>query len=246
LQLAEKGLNIILVSRTLEKLKSVAIQIEKTYKVQTKIIAVDFTKVVGIYEKIEEQIEGLEIGVLVNNVGMCLEEPEYFLRMPNSKEFCDQIIHCNVTSVVQMTRLILPQMVERQKGLIINISSMTSLVPTPLIIVYGSTKSFVTKFSDDLRLEYKQHGITIQTMCPFFVSTNMIKSKTTSWDVPSPRTFVKSALRSVGISEKTTGYYIHALQCIYLKVYNYLLPSLYRRAIINTMENIIEIREKEN
>jgi 17beta-estradiol 17-dehydrogenase / very-long-chain 3-oxoacyl-CoA reductase len=242
--LAEKGLNIILVSRTLEKLKSIAIQIEKTYKVQTKIIAVDFSKVEGIYEKIEEQIEGLEIGVLVNNVGMSSDDPEYFLRMSNSKEFCDQIIHCNVTSVVQMTRVILPQMVERQKGLIINISSMSALVPTPLLTVYGSTKFFVTKFSDDLRLEYKQHGITIQTVCPFFVSTKLIKSARSSWAVPSPRTFVKSALRNVGISEKTTGYYPHALQCIYLKVFNYLLPSLYRRVIINLMENANIVRKK--
>ncbi len=237
--MAEKGLNIILVSRTLEKLKSVAMQIEKTYKVQTKVIAVDFTKIEGIYEKIEEGIKELEIGVLVNNVGMALNEPEYFLRMPNNKEFCDQIIHCNVTSVVQMTRIVLPQMIERQKGLIINVSSITSLVPTPLITIYGSTKSFVTKFSDDLRLEYKQNGITIQTMCPFFVSTNMIKSMRISWTVPSPSTFVRSALRSVAISEKTTGYYPHALQCIYLKVFNYLMPSLYRKAMINLMENAI-------
>ncbi len=244
MQLAEKGLNIILVSRTLEKLKSVAIQIEKTYKVQTKIIAVDFTKAEGIYEKIEEQIEGLEIGVLVNNVGMSSDEPEYFLRMPNNKEFYNQIIHCNVTSVVQMTRIILPQMVERQKGLIINISSMSALIPTPLATVYGSTKSFVTKFTDDLRLEYKQHGITIQTLCPFYISTKMIKLERSSWAVPSPSTFVKSALTNVGISEKTTGYYSHAIQGILIKAFNYLLPSLCSRVTISFMENTSEIRKK--
>ncbi len=224
-------------------MKSVAIQIEKTYKVQTKIIAVDFTKVEGIYEKIEEGIEGLEIGVLVNNVGMSSDEPEYFLRMPNSKEFYNQMIHCNVTSVVQMTRIILPQMVERQKGLIINISSMTSLVPAPLITVYGSTKSFVTKFTNDLRSEYKQHGIKFQTLYPGFVSTKMIKSARASWTVPSPRTFVTSALKSVENLEETTGYYIHDFQCIFIRLFNYLLPSLYRRVTISLMENIDKIRE---
>jgi 17beta-estradiol 17-dehydrogenase / very-long-chain 3-oxoacyl-CoA reductase len=93
---------------------------EETYKVQTKIIVVDFTKGKEIFKKIDEEIKGLEIGVLVNNVGKAYRKAQYFHRMLDSEQLFDDMIHCNATSVVQMTRIILPQMIERQKGLIIN------------------------------------------------------------------------------------------------------------------------------
>jgi 17beta-estradiol 17-dehydrogenase / very-long-chain 3-oxoacyl-CoA reductase len=106
-------------------MESVAKEIETNYNVETKIIVVDFTKEEGIYEKIEESIEGLEIGVLVNNVGMCYELPDFFTSL--SKEFSGNLINCNVVSMINMTRIVLPQMVDRKKGLIINIGSIGSL-----------------------------------------------------------------------------------------------------------------------
>ncbi len=161
-QLAKRGLNIVLVSRTLSKLETVAKEIETNYNVETKIIVVDFTKEEGIYEKIEESIEGLEIGILVNNVGMIQEVPDYFITF--SRQFFKDLINCNVMSMINMTRIVLPQMVDRKKGLIINIGSMASIVPAPLLNVYAASKAFVNKFSDDLRSEYKSQGITIQTV----------------------------------------------------------------------------------
>ncbi|CAB4015984.1 very-long-chain 3-oxoacyl- reductase, partial [Paramuricea clavata] len=70
-QLAAKGLNIILMSRSREKLDDTAFEIEKDYKVKTKIIQVDFSGGHEIYEPIAKELEGFEIGVLVNNVGVC-------------------------------------------------------------------------------------------------------------------------------------------------------------------------------
>lgn len=67
-QLAKHGLNIILVSRTPSKLEYVAGEIEKTFNVQTQIIAVNFTSGPEIYDQIKRQIVGKEIGILVNNV----------------------------------------------------------------------------------------------------------------------------------------------------------------------------------
>ncbi len=161
-QLAKRGLNIVLVSKILSEMESVAKEIEANYNVETKIIVVDFTKEEGIYEKIEESIEGLEIGILVNNVGMFYQSSDLFLNL--SREFSEDLINCNVVSMINMTRIVLPQMVDRKKGLIINLSSMSSLAPSPLISVYAASKAFVRKFSDDLRSEYKSQGITIQTV----------------------------------------------------------------------------------
>jgi 17beta-estradiol 17-dehydrogenase / very-long-chain 3-oxoacyl-CoA reductase len=161
-QLAKRGLNIVLVSRRLSKLEPIANEIETAYNVETKIIVVDFTKEEGIYEKIEASIEGLEIGILVNNVGMAYDIFNFFTSF--SRKFYKDMINCNVVSMINMTRIVLPQMVDRKKGLIINISSGGSLIPAPLMIVYAASKAFVNKFSDDLRSEYKKQGITIQTV----------------------------------------------------------------------------------
>ncbi len=161
-QLAKRGLNIVFVSKILAEMESVSKEIEAKYNVETKIIVVDFTKEEGIYEKIEESIEGLEIGILVNNVGICYELPDFFTNL--SKEFSENLINCNVVSMINMTRIVLPQMVDRKKGLIVNISSATNFLPAPLLTVYAATKAFVKKVSDDLRSEYKNQGITIQTV----------------------------------------------------------------------------------
>jgi 17beta-estradiol 17-dehydrogenase / very-long-chain 3-oxoacyl-CoA reductase len=143
-------------------MESVAKEIEENYNVETKIIVVDFTKEEGIYEKIEESIEGLEIGILVNNVGMCYEMFDFFTSYP--RQVYKNLINCNMVSMINMTRIILPQMVDRKKGLMINLSSVSSVLPFPLLTVYAATKAFVKKFSDDLRSEYKSQGITIQTV----------------------------------------------------------------------------------
>lgn len=66
-------MKIILVSRTLTKLQTVAKEIEETFNVDTAVIDVDFTSGYEIYDKIRERIQGKEIGILVNNVGMACE-----------------------------------------------------------------------------------------------------------------------------------------------------------------------------
>lgn len=73
LQFAKRGLKVILVSRTLTKLQAVAKEIEETFNVDTAIIDVDFKSGYDIYDKIRERVQGKNIGVLVNNVGMACE-----------------------------------------------------------------------------------------------------------------------------------------------------------------------------
>lgn len=76
----------------------------------------------------------------MNNVGMSYPTPEYFLQMNDRDLYIRNMVKCNILSVTSMCQMILPQMVERCKGVIINVSSLSAVVPSPLLTTYAATK----------------------------------------------------------------------------------------------------------
>lgn len=210
-QLAAKGQNIVLISRSLEKLERVSRNIEEKYGVSTKVIAADYSAA-DIYDRIQSGIEGLKIGTLINNVGVAYDHPETFhkgtKRWPN---FAEKMIMVNIMSVVKMTELILPKMVAQKKGLILNISSGSGLKPLPMLSLYAATKQFVVSFSKGIAKECESEGVTVQSVMPFFVSTKMAKLSTNIL-IPPPESYVQDCLRTVGKTNNTFGCLSHALQ----------------------------------
>jgi 17beta-estradiol 17-dehydrogenase / very-long-chain 3-oxoacyl-CoA reductase len=210
-EFALKGLNLVLISRTPEKLAEQAKALESTYKIQTKTVAVDFSRAdPSIYEKIKTAINGLEIGILVNNVGASYDHAEYFLDL--TKEKIEQLIRLNVYSTTEMTYLVLPGMVQRKRGAIINVSSASSLVNEPMYAVYSATKAFVNSFSVALHYEYKPMGVHIQCQLPAFVTTKLSKLRSTSFFIVTPRVYAKSFIRAIGYDPIILTYWTHALQ----------------------------------
>ncbi|XP_037360046.1 very-long-chain 3-oxoacyl-CoA reductase-like [Talpa occidentalis] len=209
-QLAKCGMKIVLISRSQDKLNQVSSKIREKFKVDTKTIAVDFTSE-DIYDKIKTSLAGLQIGVLVNNVGMSYEYPEYFLEIPDLNNTIKKLININVLSVCRMTRLVLPGMAGRSKGAILNISSVSGMYPVPQLTIYSATKAFVDFFSQRLHEEYKSKGIFVQSVLPFCVATKLAKIRKPTLDKPSADTFVKAAVKTVGLQSRTDGYLIHSL-----------------------------------
>lgn len=214
--MAAKGLNVVLVSRSSEKLKRVSEEIMQKHLVKTKVVTVDFKDDAKDYvAKIQHEIDGLEIGVLVNNVGMAYNYPEEFLALPGSYQKVRDLISVNISSMNAMTRLCLPQMVDRGHGVVLNIGSLAAVSPSPLIAAYAATKSYVDKFSAMLHQEYERKGITVQCVHPGPVVSNMsrdlLPEKLPKFLAPEADIFVGSCMKRLGTCSVTAGYWAHDL-----------------------------------
>ncbi|KAK7098894.1 inactive hydroxysteroid dehydrogenase-like protein 1 [Littorina saxatilis] len=215
-QLARRGMNIVLLSRDEKKLMHAAQDIVSEHGVEVEYICVDFAADAQdeLYNTIWTALAGKEIGVLVNNVGVMYDFPQYFLDVSEKKLW--QLIFINVATATIMTHMVLPQMVKRKRGAIVNVSSGSCSQITPQMTVYAATKSYLDYFSQALEYEYRDDGITVQCLMPFYVATRMTRySETlskTSFFIPNADTFARSAVRTLGFSTRTTGYFPHTMQ----------------------------------
>jgi len=209
-QLARKGLNIVLISRTESKLKEQAAAIAEKYKVNVKLVAVDFSSASAtLLDPVKAVIKGLDIGILVNNVGVSYDHAEFFAELDAQR--IEALIRVNVTGTTAMTQLVLPGMVERKRGAIVNVSSMSSLVQEPLYAVYSGTKAYINNFSQALYYEYRRHGIHVQSSLPGFVATKLSKIRHTSLTVPSASSWARAAIAHIGFEPLSVPYWSHAL-----------------------------------
>lgn len=234
--LAKIGLNVILVSPNPENLKTIASNIEIMYNVKTKIIKLDVSDGLETYKVIEKEMIGLEIGVLINNLGMSYPHPEYFLDLPHREKIYMSIVLCNVVVVTNMCRILLPQMVVRGKGVIVNVASMVAVLPSPLLTVFAATKAYVVKFTRDLQIEYARHGIIVQCLLPGTVTNHTTDSPKPGWMVPTPEKYVQSAIKTIGKENVTTGFLHHSILIGIIKWIYRLSPN----CIIVWMTNVME------
>jgi len=230
-EFAARVLNVVLISRTKSKSDSVAKELQDTFKVKTKVISVDFTDGLEIYETIKRELEGLDIGILVNNVGMMYPGPYAFHEMTERGSAMQDMINCNLISVPYMTKLVIPKMIEKNRGLILNLSSLAANLPTP-ITLYSATKAYVKKFTDDLALEYAGTGIQIQSINPGPVLTNMWTVEGGKITKPTADVYVKAAMGSIGTGRHVIGYYPHIVLDLLCQVMNFFFPALYRKVVV--------------
>ncbi|KAI3830650.1 hypothetical protein MKW92_030035 [Papaver armeniacum] len=219
-ELARKGLNLILVGRNINKLQNVTRAIQSEYpNIRIKIVVVDFSSSdlsVGI-RKIEEAIGGLDVGVLVNNVGITYPSANFFHAV--DEKIWVNIIRVNIEATTRVTMAVLPGMLKRKNGAIVNIGSGASIVvPShPLFAIYAASKAYVDQWSRSIHVEYKDRGIDVQCQVPLYVATKMVSKvasiEKSSLFVPSPDAYVRSAVWRIGHGEpRCTPYWSHSIQ----------------------------------
>jgi uncharacterized protein len=160
---AEHGHDLILVSRSSDKLEVRAREIRERYRVQVTCIPEDLADPAGprrLYDAVRAQ--GLEVANLVNNAGVGLYGK--FMNTDLNAEL--KMIQLNITSPVELTKRFLPSMIERRRGKILNVASTAAFVPGPWMSVYYATKAFLLSFSEAINYELGPNGITVTTLCP--------------------------------------------------------------------------------
>ncbi|XP_057964360.1 very-long-chain 3-oxoacyl-CoA reductase 1-like [Malania oleifera] len=212
-ELARKGLNMVLVGRNPSKLKDVSDSIQSKYgKIQIKTVVVDFAGDLdeGI-KRIGEAIEGLDVGVLINNAGISYPYAKFFHEV--DEELLRNLIKVNVEGTTKVTHAVLPGMLKRKRGAIVNIGSGSAIVipSEPLYAVYAATKSYIDKFSRCLYVEYKKSGIDVQCQVPLYVATRMTSIRKSSLFVPSIHGYARAAVQSIGYEPRCTPYWSHSL-----------------------------------
>lgn len=160
---ARGGFNLILTARSLDKLTALARNLSGEYGIKTEVLAKDLS-LPGASEEIYTEIgnRGLRVDVLVNNAGFGLHGE---FRKQDRKEQLN-MIQLNVQALTDLTRILLPGMLERKKGRILNVASTAAFQPGSLMAVYYATKSYVLSFSEALNEELKGTGVSATCLCP--------------------------------------------------------------------------------
>lgn len=222
-QLARAGFNVMLVSRTSSKLTSLAEEISSTNpSVQTKTVSMDFARNDDAdYERLKSLVAGLDVAILVNNVGKSHDIPTPFALTPED-EMAD-IITINCHGTLRVTQLVVPGMMHRKRGLVLTMGSFGGLLPTPLLATYSGSKAFLQQWSSALGSELEPYGITVELVQAYLITSAMSKVRRTSATIPNPRAFVRSVLNKIGrnggsphYAYSSSPYWSHGLMAWFL------------------------------
>ncbi len=154
---------LILTGRNVDALQRLAQECRQASGVDAVVIPADLSQPDGPQKILDEiQKQSLTVDILVNNAGFGTHGK--FWEIPAEKEL--GLLQVNITALVQLTRALLPGMVARRSGKILNVASTAAFQPGPLMANYYASKSYVLSFSQALSNELRGSGVTVTALCP--------------------------------------------------------------------------------
>jgi len=161
--IAANGDNVVLLARSAGKLQALADELSRAHNVTASVLTADLS-LAGAAEDVAGRLAGRSITVdmLVNNAGFGTSGG--FAREDLQEEL--QVLQVNIVSLTQLTRLLLPGMLERRKGRILNVASTAGFQPGPFMAVYYASKAYVLSLSEALAEETAGSGVTVTCLCP--------------------------------------------------------------------------------
>jgi short-subunit dehydrogenase len=161
--LARDGHDLVLVARRRERLEELARELSVEHGVSVRAIAKDLADPTSCGEIAGElDAEKIAVDVLVNNAGFGVYGP--FWRTDLARQLA--ILQVNAAALTELTGRLLPGMVSRRRGRIVNVASTAAFQPGPLMAVYYASKAYVLSFSEALAAELSGKGVTVTAFCP--------------------------------------------------------------------------------
>lgn len=170
-ELAATGANIVInYATSADAARELAKEIEKLGP-KALVVQADVTSYEQVGEMVKQTIQTFgQIDILVNNAGITRDRTLKNM----SKAQWDEVIHVNLDSLFNCTKQVIPFMLERKSGKIVNISSFVALGGNIGQANYAATKAGIIGFTKSLALEVSRHGITVNAVCPGFTETDML------------------------------------------------------------------------
>ena len=190
-KLAERGYGLLLVDCREEQLAQLAAELAMKHGVAARAWPADLTDAQAVKSLAAELAETPALELLVNNAGFGLAK--YFVDADVERHV--DMIRVHVLAAVRLTHAVLPGMLKRNRGAIVNMASLCAWTPCAGVVSYSSTKAYLVAFSEGLQDELRDTGIRIQALCPAFVHTGFHTADGWLWMMPDD--VVECSLRSL-------------------------------------------------
>ena len=171
--------NLVLVARRTDKLDALAAELKSQHDINALIETCDLAQPGAVAKLMTNlSVQGLEVECLINNAGFGLNGE--FATLDGHRQ--TEMINLNCIALTELCHAVLPDMIARKSGQILNVASTAAFQAGPLMAVYYASKAYVLSFSEALHEEVKHHGIHVTALCPgpteteFFGAANMIES----------------------------------------------------------------------
>jgi short-subunit dehydrogenase len=182
-QLASKGMDLLITARRVDRLESLATRLHAEYGVRVEVFPADLANPAEL-RALEDTLGKLErVDLLVNNAGYGLVGNFWEL----DRDAQTDNIHVHVVASMRLTHAVLPGMVARRSGGVIQVSSVAAFIPGKQSAMYSATKSFLVLFNQSLQGELRGSGVHCQALCPGFTLTEF-------HDVPSVGEFDRRSI----------------------------------------------------
>lgn len=171
-QLAPRCHSMVLVARRGDRLAALAGELVRAHGIQVRCFEADLSQAEQRLQLAAALAEkSLQPDYLINNAGL----GDYGTFIDSDWSKLETMMRVNMEALTHLTHLVLPRMIAQAHGRIMNISSLASILPIPDFAVYAATKAFVSSFSEALRIELREHQISVLAVCPGPVHTEFGK-----------------------------------------------------------------------
>ena len=195
---AADGIDLVLVARRLPELQALCSELQQRHGVNAQALACDLSSPSALTDLLG-QVRGLELEYLVNNAGF--GSVGKFAELAAQREA--DMVELNISAVVRLTREVLPNMLARGRGRVLNVGSTAGFQPGPYMATYYASKAFVNSFSEALSYEVRGSGVSVTLSCPgptvteFGAISGVDKTRLFSLGAATAESVARAAYRSM-------------------------------------------------